>query len=164
MDSWCIYLEVDLGEVPDERAGDQIGGLLAPDAGDADDPPLGPRLGEGVEVELLGPGGVPLLGLLDEPLLHFLPPVVGRPALPPLVPELPPLPRRQGLGAGWRLESRGDRRRRRRRRRRGPSGDPGYTDWRAEEEGGGEGGAEVVARTPLEKSLLHFLLWILDRM
>lgn len=157
------HLELDVGEVPDKRASDQIGGLLAPDAGDADDPPLRPRLGEVIEVELLGPGGELLLGLLDEPLLHFLPPVKGRrPALPPLVPELPPLPSRQGIGAGG-LESRGDRRRRMR-GGRGPSGDPGSVDWRAEEEeegGGGERGAEVVAvgaRTPLEKSLFHLLL------
>lgn len=62
-------------------------------AGDPNNPPLGTQLSEVIEVELINPRGVPLLGLLDEPLLNLLSPIGGAFALSPLVPEPPPLPR-----------------------------------------------------------------------
>ena len=93
-------------EVSDEQASDELGGVLASGPGDTDDPPLRAKVGEVVEVELLRPRRVPLLGLLEKPRLNLLSPVLAHLALSPLVPQLPSLSGAQ-LGGG-RLEGRGD--------------------------------------------------------
>lgn len=99
------YLEIHGGINPNEGPDETVGGLLAGNTRNPDDPPLRAEQSEVVEVELLGPGGVALLGFDEELLLDVFFPVVGaHPALPPLVPQLPPLPRCQltasTLGAG----------------------------------------------------------------
>lgn len=52
---------------------------------------MGTQLGKGIEVELLSPSGEPLLGLLDESLLHLFSPVDAV-AGSSLVPKLPFFP------------------------------------------------------------------------
>lgn len=52
---------------------------------------MGTQLGKSIEIELLSPSGEPLLGLLDESLLHLFSPV-GAVARSSLVPKLPFFP------------------------------------------------------------------------
>lgn len=98
-----------MGKVPSKQTSYEFGSLLAPDSRNPNDPPLRTQISEGVKVELLGPRGVPLLGLLEKPLLYFFPPVGTHFALSPLVSELPSLFSSELLGGVvWGVQSRRD--------------------------------------------------------
>lgn len=91
-------LKGDVRKVSSEQTSNEFSTLLLPDPRNPDDPPLCAQIGEFIEVELLRPRDVSLLGLLQKPLLHFLPPVGAGFALSPLVSETSSLSGAELLG------------------------------------------------------------------
>lgn len=101
------YLELHGREVPGHCTGHPLGGFLARNSGNSDDPPLRPKQSEVIQIQLFRPRGVAFLSLLDEPHLDLFLPVVCGLALSSFVPHLPSLSGRQRAFV-YGIERRGD--------------------------------------------------------